>query len=600
MHDSGEDALGNRLKDVVVAWFPALVCFVLIPLAVYLPNQREYDYDVTVVLPFLAVAGAALVLLSPLALVRSSVRTKIAMALFYLGAFVALSDILAPAPLTLLEDYSKLDKLDAPLRLTLIQLALAVGLLICLWKLRGRIVRDVAFILVLGVLVSEGATIVANLSWRSNFASLGGPIQPMVKGDLGQKAPAETGNIYQLIFDGYSGCKFLEAAERLGAEKSFAGFTFFRKARSSYIYTPLSYTNFMTATLFDGRSLQAWQDGAVDSGLVEKLYQSGYTIWFYPVGLRYVHKRASHVRSPDEKTWLNTNFLRVCLIRIAPNPIRQEANTKLRNMGSAMRGEEEQSSDRDAGGRAGQVSVPGVGRCCSSMTDLLRDEAARPARGQYVYYHIMLPHPPLLYDCGCNPSSHATYEDNACCAARLMTEFIKRLKELGRFDDSLIILQSDHGWQLEGDECRTADSGDIPSDVSRRIESSTNGALTPKEFLDRTHPLLLVKPPHAPDRSMILSSVPAQLSDIPATVLDLEGISGGFPGGKNLFDLGPQEPREIHFFSGFKQAGKNGGVLVLGKHVRSGRLGHFSYTDGSGWKVYPDVSVRSGAGWFSH
>jgi hypothetical protein len=599
MHDSGEDRLGNRVRDVVVAWFPALVCFVLIPLAVYLPNQREYDYDVTVILPFLGVAVAVLVLLCPLALVRSSLRTKIAIVLFYLGAFVALSDMLAPAPLTLLEDYSKLDQLDEPLRLTLIQLALAVGLLICLWKLPGRIVRDVAFILVLGVLVSEGATVVANLSWRSNLASLGTPVEPTVRGGAGQKAPAKTGNIYQLIFDGYSGCKFLEAAERLGADKSFAGFTFFQKARSSYIYTPLSYTNFMTATLFDGRSLQGWQDGAVDAGLVEKLYQSGYTIWFYPVGLRYVHKRASHVRPPDEKAWLNTNFLRVCIIRIAPNPIRQEANTILRNMGSAMR-EEEQSSDRDAGRPAPGESVPGAGRCCSSMTDFLRDEADRPAHGQYVYFHIMLPHPPLLYDCQCNPSAHATYEDNACCAARLMTELIKRLKDLGRFEDSLIILQSDHGWQLEGNECNAADSGGIPPEVARTIKSSTNGALTPKEFLDRTHPMLLVKPPHAPDRSLVLSSVPAQLSDIPATIIDLEGISGGFPGGKNLFDLGPQESREVHFFSGFKQAGKNGGLLVLGKHVRSGRLGHFSYTAGSGWKVYPDVSVRSGTGWFSH
>ncbi len=600
MHNSGEDRLGNRLKDVVVAWFPALVCFVLIPLAVYLPNQREYDYDVTVILPFLGAALAALVLLSPLALVRSSLRTKIAIILFYLGAFVALSDILAPAPLTLLEDYSKLDFLDEPLRLTLIQLALAVGLLICLWKLPGWIVREVAFILVLGVLVSEGATVAVNLSWRSNFTSLGVRAHPTVKEDVRQKAPAKTGNIYQLIFDGYSSCKFLQAAERLGKEKSFEGFTFFRRARSSYIYTPLSYANFMTASLFDGRSLQGWQDRALDSGLVEKLYQSGYTIWFYPVGLRYVHKRAGHVRPPDEKAWLNTNFLRVCVIRIAPNPIRQETNSILRDMAGAWREEEERSPERDAGGPAARESAPGVGRCCSSMADLLRDETSRPAQGQYVYFHIMLPHPPLLYDCQCNPSSRATYEDNACCAARLMAEFIQRLKDLGRFEDSLIILQSDHGWQLEGNECVGADSGDIPPEVARTVTASTNGALTPKEFLDRTHPLLLVKPPHARDRSLILSSVPAQLSDIPATVCDLESISGGFPRGRNLFGLGPEELREAHFFSGYKQAGKNGGVLVLGKHVVSGRLGHFSYTNGTGWKVYPDMPVRSGTGWFSH
>jgi len=88
------------------------------------------------------------------------------------------------------------------------------------------------------------------------------------------------------------------------------------------------------------------------------------------------------------------------------------------------------------------------------MLEDLRSET----RPTYYFAHLVLPHAPLLLDAQCRvkqgfgglasykvPGSSPEYREQMQCANRLAIELIDTLRELGRYDQTQLILQSDHG-----------------------------------------------------------------------------------------------------------------------------------------------------------
>ena len=408
----------------------------------------------------------------------------------------------------------------------------------------------------------------------------------------GRETPANRPNVYQIVFDGYNSCVFPERASSLAGH--FEGFTFYRENRSNYIYTPLSYTSYVTGTLFDGRSLADWQEEGLTGGLIEHLYQAGYSISFYPLELRLVHQRASHVRLEKEISWFNTNFMRIWLVRVAPNALRQEFNSVARWLGHKLRDASTRGAKKAPVENDPSNKPASEANCSRLMRLFLQEEARRPSRGQYVYVHINIPHPPFWWDCACRFVEKSTYEENACCADSLMRLVVKRLQELGRYDESLVIFQSDHGWPVEESLCGDKPKPFIPSEVRETVVRSTNGEMTGEQFVDRTRALLLIKPPGAPEQPLQVSEAPTILLDLPATICRLVGLEKCAGIGAPVFELDPGKPREIHYYSGYKRAGTKKGVLVLGKHLRSTEMGHFSFTNNQGWKVYPPLRADAG------
>ena len=83
-----------------------------------------------------------------------------------------------------------------------------------------------------------------------------------------------------------------------------------------------------------------------------------------------------------------------------------------------------------------------------SFLNVLEQEAELPATGRYTLIHVVLPHSPevLAADCSYDVAgSESTQLDQAGCATKLLVDFVERLKELGRFDNSLVIAHADHG-----------------------------------------------------------------------------------------------------------------------------------------------------------
>jgi hypothetical protein len=139
----------------------------------------------------------------------------------------------------------------------------------------------------------------------------------------------------------------------------------------------------------------------------------------------------------------------------------------------------------------------------------------------YQFIHVAIPHPPVVLDAECSfvepgPTSRSNYAEQSRCAVGLVGRMLDRLRALGVYDESVIVVTSDHGWRVP------------------RRHHPLAGVATPAGNLQSVAltamPLLVVKPRGAagPLRTSI---APTSITDVAATIADLAGLPAGlFPG----------------------------------------------------------------------
>ncbi|MDQ7782622.1 MAG: hypothetical protein RDU20_07075 [Desulfomonilaceae bacterium] len=577
---------------VAVGWFPALVAFVLVPFAVYLPNQMDYDWNLLHVLPFMILAVVSFFLLFSLALFKQTWRTRIALAFFYFGIYLALSDLLAPVPLDLIEDPSVIDKVAEPIHLTIIEFALAVGVILCAIRIPSEFVLRIGPVAVLALLMVQILTVLTSIPTRTTIAYGGLSNTATASEKYTDKGSSPRGNIYQIVFDSFRTGEFLDIVNNSNLRGVFDGFTCFENNRSNYVESKLSYPSYMTGTLFDGRSYVRWLDLATKNGAVEHLHRYGYASWFYVPYVYLAHRNARSITIRRTKVQVSTGFVRICMLRITPSFLRHEFQWIGQKAIDMLRGSLHTSRGIAVTGRK-SLKFPDLSQI-SLLREFIEDEARRPSYDQYVYVHVLLPHIPYNWDPCCRFVGNGSYIESAQCAVKLMEGFLAKLKELGRYNDSLIVIHSDHGWERSGSEREVYPPPEIPPNVADKISVTTRGYRSPDQLMERTQALLLIKPPNAVG-DLKTSPVNTQLLDIPATVTDMVGITP-IPGkGKSVFSLDPRSEREIHFFFGFRRINESGRQEVFGRQVKKLDVAHVSSNDrGKIWKIYPDMTVRSG------
>ena len=220
------------------------------------------------------------------------------------------------------------------------------------------------------------------------------------------------------------------------------------------------------------------------------------------------------------------------------------------------------------------------------MEQFLADEVNRPARGQYIYVHILVPHGPYVWSGDCTREDQSEYVKQAECATRLMKRFVEKLKGLGRYDDSLIVLHSDHGIGLNIGSDSSIDRMSV--EVKAKLADS-GGYHSPEQFERRLNSLMLIKPPNQASRPLAVSPLITQLVDIPATVADILGIPSAKNDGKPIFS--DYQEREVPVYSGFHRRSKSGKSIVLGRNVKKTKFDHLSYSREKGWRILPDIEA---------
>jgi hypothetical protein len=576
----------NEIIDVLPAYLPAVVLFVLMPLALYLPNQGVFDNNLTFVIPYLVLAVMYLVFLIALIFVGQPLRTGIVILLFYIGLYLCLSNILSPVQLEELAGRQETPK--EPFFLTVVEVVLAVVVIFSAIKLPWKRVKYFGSILVLLLLVFQVIIVFNELSPDTNLPSI------KSRKDILLSNPPEKltdrGNIYHLTFDSYSSASLLDSLETMELTEELDGFTFFKENRSNYDYTLVSVPSYMTGDFYEENdSLKEWRDQHKSSGIVNSVYDAGYKVSMYVRDRSWGHRKASHVKVHGDVLVQYKSLSAYCLfadlwlLRVVPNYLQQEVYWEGKGVFTRWFVKE---------GRLAATNAR-VFSSVELMRQLINDEAERPDHGQYVYDHLWVPHPPYVMnrDCVFSPDD-SDYDEQALCATRLMGEFISKLKELGRYHEATIIIQADHG--IEEKPCLgSASDCTMSLEIEKQIEAVDLGNYSAKEIDNRTRALLLIKPPLQSGKPLVISDRSTQLADIPATLYDLLDLPVQVKEGMSVFSPDFPEGREVHIFIGLHiQRDEKGETLEVADELFEGEANHFSFTSGKGWKIYPNIHFR--------
>lgn len=183
------------------------------------------------------------------------------------------------------------------------------------------------------------------------------------------------------------------------------------------------------------------------------------------------------------------------------------------------------------------------------LQDLITNASVRRDKNVYKFFHFTTTNWPAVLNANCEyvdttlPFTWDNIKIQARCSLSRFLEFIDKLKTMGIYDSSLIVLNADHGyWRVPG-SARHINLLNADSNLSQDFSIANKEYVA--QIISSSAPFLAIKPPlsHGP---MKASSAQVALSDIPATVCSILQIQETFPG-RSVFDVDPTEIRERRF-----------------------------------------------------
>ena len=345
-------------------------------------------------------------------------------------------------------------------------------------------------------------------------------------------------NVFHFVLDGFQSDALddIIKAERAEMDRQYSGFTFFKNHMGAFPTTIVSipamltgsvYRNqepmrrfiakeFKRASIFRAMRDQGYQVDAV-SGL---MYDKPSTTNYYRLPTPYVTYDA-YVR------FAGWQLADLALFRYSPHILKpwvyNDQSWRLQT-------------------RFGQsIDTPGRRYMPVNGQAFLADYTTRMHVGHdrpnYKYLHVGIPHWPVSVNADCEyigPKSlrRPNYTDQARGGIRRVGALLDKLRELGLYDSSMIVISSDHGVALP--------PVGFPGD-----RDVFGGPLS--EMSGSSLALLVVKPPQSTGPVRI-SEAPTAITDIPATIVDALGLKNPFSGTPAL-KLDEHAPRPRQFAS---------------------------------------------------
>lgn len=163
----------------------------------------------------------------------------------------------------------------------------------------------------------------------------------------------------------------------------------------------------------------------------------------------------------------------------------------------------------------------------SFFTDLQQRMSVESTTPKYKFIHLVSPHAPFvsLPDCTFADAtleySREAFAQQSLCTLKNIVAFLDRLKSLGIYNNSMLIIHGDHG-------------GGVPFDMVLEDGTKTTSSEMLHHMWGNPLPLVLIKPVNARGELQI-STKQVQLLDVPATVTEQLGFSSDFPG-ESMFE----------------------------------------------------------------
>ena len=527
---------GWRLLFVlIVAWIsllgPPWQLLVTSSLPLYLSNQQELYHDVSIMYPFVGMAFLLATLAVPLHFVALRHR-RLSMLLwpYYLCGLVFLGVI-------------TLHQWQIALVYKLMAMsAIALGFALALFLLyRWSNLRSVTGPLALFAL---GFVTVDVFEFVTRYVELPDELAATAS-DTSDASAVRAGklttrpNFYHIVFDEYQTCMFDVTLDPV-LEEGLGGFVFFDDAVTVFGRTQMSLATIFSGRSYDFASPQLEFMETAFSGpqsMLTRLRDAGYLTEGYleyrlfpftpPFDLVRVNQPVTSY-SPValgglfRDLWVYANLPRFVSVRLIDD-------------------------ERFANFEGQNVLDPAAPiRSLHTFEYLLRRERSQAGSGRYVFVHLILPHFPNVLGSDCSYSLDGlktSPEEQSSCANMLMLKLVATLRELGRFHNSLIVIQSDHGsrYEIQDDRLRPV----------KGMQDYSDGWNTA-----RSRSLLLIKLPGRDSTgTFVRNSAPASLLDVFPTVAGALDLEAGDVDGVDLFkpNVTLSERKRWYYF--FKKKG---------------------------------------------
>jgi hypothetical protein len=575
------DGRKNSFNSLLASLLLSFSLFFFIPVKIYITNSSEFDFMFPGLLVFLLLAAGAITVLLCLLLTllpnRFSLRQRAQNLIFSLGfLFFIQSNILVWR-------YGLLDgrqiSWDKMLALGLIDGA--VWLAVLVWaqlKLNraSRFLKGAAWVLIL-LQLFFCAYYYFNSPPFPNFSQY--TFSTSKQFDFSSRK-----NAIILVLDCLQSDLFQEVINEDGSLKeTFSGFTYFRNNLGGFPTTYASVPLILTGKYYDNsRPIQDFikESFLSPSSLPLVLTRNGCRVDLFPAGRKVVysdpHLAANIIRRLYPFFWSELGYLMdISLFRALPHfgkrLVYNEQKWFVKNLmprepftwfkTTRRKGDSPKAPPRKRGPAAvhqrKKWRVGGINLCrdhvppgsrvipdVNFMYRALMTSTAETSAPVFKYFHLMGVHSPFRMNEDLQPEilayTRANWKKLIRGELKLVKLFFLMLKNVGAFDNSLIIVMADHGHP-RGDLGRV-----LPPDLSS--QDATNAEI-PAGVVEAGLPLLLAKPIGA-SGDMRISDAPVSNSDIAKTVFSQMHISADCPG-ESIFHVpeGVSRPRRFYYYT---------------------------------------------------
>ena len=320
--------------------------------------------------------------------------------------------------------------------------------------------------------------------------------------------------------DGFQTDVFMELVDEEDLSKLLDGFVVYQDNISTGRRTVMSVPSLFSTKIFDGTATESeYFRKAMGSSFHDLLFQNNYVINSMP----YINMKGTaytnYFQSPvTYNTPRRIRLLRVSTYLIEVGMFRQFPQFIKRTIYN------------DQNWRLSSLIGQPPNQLSFHQKAFFRDYIDRievtyhePA---YHFLHVMPPHGPFVtladgsYAGKVLPKTRENYKIEARYILLLFMDFIEKLKDLGLYDSSIILLHGDHGMG---------------------IEPEIDGIVTTKR-MGQVSALLLLKPTSA-HGSLQSSRAQTSLADIPVTLMDLLAITHQYPG-ESIVELDSSQNRK--------------------------------------------------------
>jgi Sulfatase len=343
-------------------------------------------------------------------------------------------------------------------------------------------------------------------------------------------------NVFHIVLDGFQSDAFhdIVKAERAEMDRQYSGFTFFSNHMGAFPTTIVSIPAMLTGAMYRNQEpmrrfiAREFKRATIFRAMRDQGYQvdamSGLT-YDKPSATNYYRLPTPYVTYDSYVRFAGWQLADLALFRHSPHVLKpwiyNDQSWRLQTTFG-------QSIDT-----AGRRFMPVNGQAfLADYTSRMRVGHEQPT---FKYLHAGIPHWPVSVnaDCeyiGARSLRRPNYTAQARCGIRRVGALLDKLRELGLYDSSLIVISSDHGVALPP-QGFTGDRDVLGAPLAELAGSALA--------------LLIVKPPNSTGPVRI-SEAPSAITDIPATIVDTLGLKNPFPGTSAL-KLDERAPRPRQF-----------------------------------------------------